>query len=301
MRYSDGDEEDLYQEEIAPLVVPAVSKSPVTAPTSFDFPVASASELAQATACVRQIANNAAAGHCPLTSLSKLYVFFDKEFGLKQKGSLRIFAQRGPHVESADFKIFAKLTGGEDGSSFLDDENRLIDHMHSVKTPAAAVAPMLEQAVRDGLVKAGDKSRLQTLFSSWMAGTSWSKCVMSASNRPSLGSWNGWPWDSFNILSRGCGLKHAVKWRNIEVQPEWKPPEELVPPDYVPRFKLIWSAESGVADVDAACKASFAARCEFKKKQQAEAGLGGKAAAKRKKTTGKPRGTKKTRGKKPRR
>ena len=310
VRYEDGDEEDLYQDEIAPLVVPAVRKSSATASTTFDFPVASASELAQATACVRQIAKNAAEGHCPLTSLSKLYVFFGSEVGLKQRDSVRIFAQRGPHVESADYKVFSKLTGGDAG---LDDDNLLLDFMHRVKTPAAAIAPLVDQAVREGLAKSGDKSRLKTVFSSWMAGTSWKKCVLTHSNRPSLASWNGWPWDSFNIMSRGCGLKHAVKWKSIEIQPEWQPPSELVPPDFLPLFQLIWSVEGGVADVEAACAASFTARCEYKQKQKAKKGngvrkaatkgLGKRAVAKRKnsqakgkrvKAKGKPRGRKRT-------
>lgn len=309
VRYEDGDEEDLYHKEIDPLVIfPAAKRlarprmpsdpdadlkideynrrlaeyevqqedrafhkvnpsGPAAVSAAFDFPVASATQLAGAKACARQIAENAAAGHCPMADVAKLYIFFSSEVNLNKRGILRVFAeQRGPYTESADFKLFSDLTGGE----YDLDDNLLMQFARGAKNPAAAVAPMISQAVQDGLVRSADKARLQTKYASWLAGIPWRKCVMSASNRPSLGSWNGWPWDSFNIMDRDCGLKHAVKWKTIEIQAERQPPSALVPPDYVPSFQLIWSAEDGIADVDAACEASFATVCKRVAKRKAE-------------------------------
>ena len=47
--------------------------------------------------------------------------------------------------------------------------------------------------VAEGLVPAAEAARLGKLYQAWMKGVGWGKCQMTATNRPSLGSWNGWP------------------------------------------------------------------------------------------------------------
>jgi hypothetical protein len=146
-----------------------------------------------------------------------------------------------------------------------DADNLLLRFSGTGKGPASAVPALLALAVKQGIVPAEDVPRMTTKFTSWLAGVGWNKCRITHSNRPSSASWNGFPWESYNIMDRECGLKHAVAWKAIEVQAEFSAPSDMVPPNYVPCFQPIWSAEDGVLDVAAACAKALKAQQNIEK------------------------------------
>ena len=80
---------------------------------------------------------------------------------------------------SPDFKIFEKLCGGED--NFCGEEENLLLDFKGGKDVAAAVDPMLREAVRQKKIKSSDVERLAVKFKSWMKGVNWNKTRMSAS------------------------------------------------------------------------------------------------------------------------
>ena len=173
---------------------------------------------------------------------------------------------------SPDFKIFEKLCGGED--NFSGDGENLLLECQGGKDVAGAVDPMLREAVRRKIIKSSDVDRLAVKFKSWMKGVNWKKTRMSASNRPSLGSWNGWPWESYNIMERQCGLASGVAWKPLQIQ-EGDDPLELVPPHIAPQFQLIWTAEGGIVeDVDAAIDLSHKIVCDNRVKHLKETSAG---------------------------
>lgn len=113
-------------------------------------------------------------------------------------------------------------------------------------------------------VKAADADRLTKLYTAWFDGIPWSKCKISASNRPSLGSWCGWPWDSYNI--KNCGLGAGLPWKTFEVVSEGCGPEDLVGDEMLPLFQVVWTKEGGMVDINAACDAAMAAYKKLSKK-----------------------------------
>jgi hypothetical protein len=107
-------------------------------------------------------------------------------------------------------------------------------------------------------------------------GITWKKCVMSSTNRPSLGSWKGvfiqileihlslsfysyltflfigWPWEIENIVN-GSLSRNAIG-ANVKVVYSMIAPEFLVPPESAHLFKLVWSKEpkEGATVIDVA-------------------------------------------------
>ena len=210
----------------------------------------------------KQVALNASNGHCPY-NLTHVYVYIADPTDLKQRGHTAFMCRRQSGYESSitsDFKIFEKLCGGED--NFSGDEENLLLNFKGGKDVAAAVDPMLREAVRQKKIQSCDVERLTVKFKSWMKGVNWNKTRMSANNRPSLGSWNGWPWESYNIMERQCGMAAGVAWKPLQIQ-EGDDPLELVPPHIAPQFQLIWTKENGIVDdVDGAIDLSHKIVCD---------------------------------------
>ena len=83
-----------------------------------------------------------------------------------------------------------------------------------------------------------------------------------------MGSWNGFPWDSYNIMDRDGGLMHAVPYQRLDINSGSCAPSEYTmrwSEGKLPeaRFHLVWSAEGGIVeDVHAACTRAIEALVE---------------------------------------
>lgn len=102
----------------------SLKKSKSSTTSKYDFPVASASDLAALKLSALQVAANANNGHCPY-NLTHVYVYIASEADLKQRGHTAFMVRRG-RGENPDFKIFENLCGGEDNFSG-DEENYTLD------------------------------------------------------------------------------------------------------------------------------------------------------------------------------
>ena len=265
----------------------SVKKSTSSKSSNYNFPVASKKDIAAFKLSAKQVALNASNGHCPY-NLTHVYVYIASPTDFKKRGHTAFMCRRQSGYESSispDFKIFEKLCGGED--NFCGEEENLLLDFKGGKDVAAAVDPMLREAVRQKKIKSSDVERLAVKFKSWMKGVNWNKTRMSASNRPSLGSWNGWPWDSYNIMERQCGMASSVAWKPLQIQ-EGADPLELVPPHIAPQFQLIWTAENGIVDdVDAAIDLSHRIVCDNHKEQVEQSS---KEKSKKRASSSKPKG-----------
>ena len=63
----------------------------------------------------------------------------------------------------------------------------------------------------ESLGEPGEVARLKSLFSVWLDKTRWGQTFIHGLNRPSSGSWSGYPWEANFIMDhRGCGLRRGL-------------------------------------------------------------------------------------------
>ena len=101
--------------------------------------------------------------------------------------------------------------GDGDGTGFSMGRSDLLASLESrYPSVAAAMPALVDAAVRRGQVDRGRSRRLTELYTSWMSDTPWSRTVMTHTNRPSLASWDGWPWDAMCVADSDC-LQRGVR------------------------------------------------------------------------------------------
>ena len=131
-------------------------------------------------------------------------------------------------------------------------------HSGKYKSPEAAVPALIAEGVKDGIVPAADTKRLTELFQVWFKGVTWAKCQLSSTNRPSLGSWNGWPWDEQNVSERS--LSRGLVGTNVQIHYQIWPYEEAFHPDLFPYVLQLWTSSAGrTDDIDTKIRATYEA------------------------------------------
>ena len=226
---------------------------------------------------VETVAANMAKGDCPST-ITAAFLYVGDE-NVNTKGSVRILvnstAGQGALSSTADADILEKLCDPL-GCDFLEG-------CKTGLTVAEGVPALLKKGVAAGLVTSTDVPRLTRLYKSWFSGVKWSKTQLSATNRPSLGSWRGWPWEWSSILERNCGLFDGVsKLTVLECQHEHSPPEGLVPPGMAHLFKPIYRSDTGVLpDVRGVVRVAIDAASDFSAANPPKGGKKGKKAPKK--------------------
>eukprot|EP01052_Picozoa_sp_SAG31_P007110 SAG31_NODE_335_length_17509_cov_7.127972_12_plen_319_part_00 len=171
----------------------------------------------------------------------------DPAKGMAEKGSVAVLVNKSEHVPTADGKLLEGLLGDEDGFG----ASELLESFIGRPGGLAKSMPAIVQAgVSEGAIPKAEAARLATLFSGWMKGVSWGKCQLSHTNRPSLGSWTGWPWEASDQIAMRA-LSVGLKGKALEVICEWSTPEEMYGKGdpYVGLFIPIWSQKEGaIAD-----------------------------------------------------
>ena len=97
----------------------------------------------------------------------------------------------------------------------------------------------------------------------------WTNTVKHGMNRPSLSSWNGWPWDARVYKDRA--LNHGTTSKIVEAIIEDEGPEEIASPECVGFFKRVWTKDDGpVKDIAAVLKLAIKEVEDSIKKQKSE-------------------------------
>lgn len=173
-----------------------------------------------------------------------------------------------------DYRLFLSLVQDE----CMMTTDVLSQLMCTRKDFVAAVPDLVADAMRrDKISSASEAKRLTELWSTWMAGVGWAKCKMSMTNRPSLGSWKGFPWEEESVMTRCLyrGLP-AAAIKALATDGSCLPwPMVVEHPDL---SQVLWSSETGAADVSAvvrSCTANMLVRYA-QPKAKAPAGKKGK-------------------------
>eukprot|EP01006_Ploeotia_vitrea_P003648 TRINITY_DN112993_c0_g1_i1.p1 TRINITY_DN112993_c0_g1~~TRINITY_DN112993_c0_g1_i1.p1 ORF type:complete len:286 (-),score=37.61 TRINITY_DN112993_c0_g1_i1:110-850(-) len=179
-------------------------------------------------------------GYSPM-KLSKAYVLFGLP-DLKKKGAVSVMVVRDGYHTTPDYDLFQQVMYA-DGLIGAAPGDWVYKYSAKFKTVDKAIPSIVADAVADGTVKKAESARLVEKWSCWMKGVSWRNCIMHATHRPSLGSWEGWPWDFNLVLPRA--LRH-FRAANVQVVETGPPEEEFVESFVKSHVHLIWSAEGGV-------------------------------------------------------
>jgi hypothetical protein len=123
---------------------------------------------------VNQIVENIKNGDSPI-ALSSAYMIVQDPSNLGFAKAVLVLAFRQNLETSADYKLFESLIGDElfgasDSFKRLQTEGKTVDQ---------AVKALVDEAVQEEKVSAGEASRLKSLFSIWMKGVKWAMCSLS--------------------------------------------------------------------------------------------------------------------------
>lgn len=186
--------------------------------------------------------------------------------------------------EILDFTLFSALCG--DGMLCCMSEE-LEELSTKYATPSQALPALVSTHPKTAALPAPERARLVSKFSAWFQGVRWEDCRMSATNRPSLASWEGFPWE-MSMLEERCLNRGLVGGARIQVacmiEPQFKVYTEgvkgVVPfklkggeEDAREALELAWvGGKERVAEEDAAAAA--------KKKAKKKPAVAGAAAGK---------------------
>jgi hypothetical protein len=192
----------------------------------------------------------------------------DPAKGMAEKGSVAVLANKSKHTPTPDGQLLQDLLGDE-----LFGASDLLGSFIGRPGGLAKNMPAFVQAgVREGVIPKAEAARLATLFGGWMKGVSWGKCQLSHTNRPSLGSWEGWPWDAGDPLAQRA-LSVGLKGKALQVICDWSTPDQIYGEGdpMVQLFIPVWSHENGAitdpaAAVEAAVQAYSKVMTKTKKK-----------------------------------
>jgi hypothetical protein len=148
-----------------------------------------------------QVVSNVEQGYS-FCELEALYIYFSKPFELAQKDAVIIIAMRKGFNEYPEVKLLSQLCQEDEDSCGSSEYFDQIMVSAKYKNLEMAVPALVDQGVREGIIRASDSGRLKELYSVWLKDVSWSDCELSVTNRPSLASWSGFPWDSEQIVRK---------------------------------------------------------------------------------------------------
>lgn len=240
---------------------------------------------------VEQIVRNIENGDAVYKNIESAEVYVVKA-ELNSKDAVRVLVtpsheDKGKTFQTTqDYKIFANLVADvsmDDSTEFsMGASPLLISCMNEYKDFETAIPYIVTEGVERGLIEPNDASRLTSLFKVWVRGVSWGKCVMSATHRPSLASWQGWPWEKDVAMERS--LYRDIKGSNVVPSFTMVPMEFLVPPSHVDIFKPIWTAKEGVAaeGIEKAVRTSLDAAIALKASSTSSSSAQGAAKATKK-------------------
>lgn len=210
---------------------------------------------------VERVVANLVAGDCPQQDMignAKVLVRTPQQLADRHAVVVVLGPCRGEY-ETADAELLKSVC--EDWGS--DKEYLLGPLFGRGKTMDTVVPALVEAVIRHGYAARADASRLTRRWAAWFGGVPWSKARLSATNRPSLGSWVGYPWDvGFIMEENKCGLRAGLdktEATRVAIDFDLTPIEAQVPPEQAGMWVAVWTKEGGAKDVGAALRQSLAA------------------------------------------
>ena len=217
---------------------------------------------------VEAILQNIIAGYAPY-SIREAYIFVSDP-DLNTASAVRVLVVQESRELTPEAKIFDTLCCDRLLCCMSDDLDDLRTSK-KFKTVESAIPALVKVGITKKIVDAKDKDRLTALFSLWMKGVDWTNTVKHGMNRPSLASWNGWPWDADVYKDRS--LNHNTTSKIVEAMIEDSGPEEVASPECACFFKRVWSRDEGVVgDISAVLELAIKEVEDSIAKQNAEGG-----------------------------
>lgn len=211
---------------------------------------------------VEQVVANIVAGDCPQDMVGKAHVLVRTPQELAGRHAVVVLLGACPgEYETADAELLKSVC--QDWGS--EREYLLGPLFGRGKTMDTIVPALVEAVIRKGYAARSDEPRLARRWAAWFSGVPWSKARLSATNRPSLGSWTGYPWDvGFIMEENSCGLRAGLnKTEATRVAIDFDlTPIELQAPSAMLKagcWVPVWTKEGGAQDVAAALHKSLAA------------------------------------------
>lgn len=221
--------------------------------------------IAETASAIKTVVQNVADGHCP-QPIGQAYVYVQQPSHLEKRHCVTVLLNpdfHGPdgfQYDTPDAKLLYDICG------HFDAEIDLLGPLFGKgRTMEEAVPGLVAACVKAGRAKPTDTARLTKKWSAWWKGVPWSATQLSGSNRPSLGSWIGYPWDVQYVMekeSQGCGVTAGLSRaaaNHLCINFELAPPDHLVPKSVVPCFVPIWSKGGSVpSDCEAVLRTAMA-------------------------------------------
>ena len=221
--------------------------------------------VAEVASAIKTVVQNVADGHCP-QPIGKAYVYVQQPSHLEKRHCVSVVlnpALHGPNgfeYDTPDARLLNDICGD------FDSEIDLLGPLFGKgRTMEAAVPGLVAGCVKEGRATPADTARLTKKWSAWWKGVPWSAAQLSGSNRPSLGSWIGYPWDVQYVMekeSQGCGVTaglSAAAANHLSIDFELGPPASFVPASVVPCFVPVWSKGGSVpSDCEAVLRTAMA-------------------------------------------
>ena len=221
--------------------------------------------IAEVAGAIKTVVQNVADGHCP-QPIGKAYVYVQQPSHLERRHCVTVLLNPDFHspdgfeLDTPDARLLYDICGHYD--SEIDLLGPLFGKGRSMEE---AVPGLVAGCVKEGRAKPTDTARLTKKWTAWWRGVPWSAAQLSGSNRPSLASWIGYPWDVQYVMekeSQGCGVTAGLSRaaaNHLSIDFQLGPPASLVPESVVPCFVPIWSkGESVPSDCKAVLRTAMA-------------------------------------------
>ena len=151
--------------------------------------------------------------------------------GLRDKSAARVLISHEGYNFTKDFQTFEELiTDGQKPSEFLVAQEARCESVE------AAMSLLVTEGVRQGRVPIDRAPHFEFKFTKWMFGVTWAQLKTSL---PNTGSIAQHPWQWNWVMERA--LISDLTGRNLEVCIDIRMPEQLVPAEFVPLYRPIWT------------------------------------------------------------
>ena len=151
--------------------------------------------------------------------------------GLRDKSAARVLISHEGYNFTKDFQTFEGLiTDGHNPSEFL------VSLEAGCESVEAAMSLLVTEGVRLGRIPIDRAPYFEFKFTKWMFGVTWAQLKRSPPNSSNIVQL---PWQWNWVMERA--LISDLTGRNLEVCIDIRMPEQLVPTQFVPLYRPIWT------------------------------------------------------------
>ena len=174
-------------------------------------------KLNKAAADVQKILADIKDGYSPF-DIKEVALFVLNPDDLGAANSVVVIGFKHSMKPTEEARLLEQACADEDGFGTGMSE-ALGDLEGKFKTPSQAMATLVNTSPVTKSLPVARRQQLATLWAHWFSGEkNWGHCSLSATHRPSLGSWTGMPWEPMNFANKavgrgiGKGVQYAMEW-----------------------------------------------------------------------------------------